>query len=332
MNVISAYAKRILRLGAIVSLAGLAPAQAQELQLVKIGIPSPLNTILAFWMADEAGFYKQQGIRVEFKTVEGGSRGAQMIRSGEIDVMQAGLSSVIEINKQGGDIRTIGSLSNVNRFVLFGAPGAAKVDDIKGGVVAISSAGSETDTTVAIALEKLGLKRSDVQVKEFGGGGARLQALKAGQAKASPLNEPSSSLARQQGLPVLVDLAAEKYPWLFSSIVVSEAAVREKRAMFLRFMKATIEGNHLAIAQPERAKPVLARELKLKDPKLVDIIYEDFRAGSPPTTEPTKDAIDNVIRFNGADVARRGDYVESSLLDELKKTGFFDELARKYRL
>jgi NitT/TauT family transport system substrate-binding protein len=308
------------------------PAQAQTLDVVKIGIPSPLNTILAFWMADEAGFYKAQGIRVEFKIVEGGSRGAQMIRSGEIDVMQAGLSSVIQINKQGGDIRTIGSLSNVNRFVLFGATGVTKAADLKGGVVAISSFGSETDTTVAIALEKLGLKREDVRVQEFGGGGARLEALRAGKAQASPLNEPSATLARTAGTPVLVDLAAEKYPWLFSSIVVSEKAIAEKRPLLSRFMKATIEGNHLAIAQPDAAKPVLARELKLKDTKLVDIIYEDFRAGSPPTTEPTPDAINNVIRFNGADIARSGTYVDSSLLQDLRKQGFFDELGKKYRL
>lgn len=322
---------RTLLAGAFAACFGLLPAGAQELQLVKIGIPSPLNTILAFWMADEAGFYKAQGIRVEFKIVEGGSRGAQLIRSGEIDVMQAGLSSVIEINKQGGDIRTIGSLSNVNRFVLFGAPGVASAADLKGGVVAISSFGSETDTTMAIALEKLGLKREDVQVKEFGGGGARLAALRSGAAKASPLNEPSSTLARQAGVPVLVDLAAEKYPWLFSSIVVSEKALAEKRALFLRFMKATVEGNHLAIAQSERAKPLLARELKLSDPKLVDIIYEDFRAGSPPTTEPTPAAIDNVMRFNGAS-SGRGTYVDSSLLEDLRKSGFFEELARKYTL
>lgn len=320
----------VLRASAIAGLFAAAPARAQELDLVKIGIPSPLNTILAFWMADEAGFYKEQGIRVEFKTVGGGSRGAQMIRSGEIDVMQAGLSSVIEINKQGGDIRTIGSLSNVNRFVLFGAPGVRSGADLMGGAVAISSLGSETDTTLAVTLEKLGLKRSDIEVKETGGGGARLAALKSSAVKASPLNEPFSTQARQAELPVLVDLAAEKYPWLFSSIVVSEGALKARRDLFLRFMKATIEGNHLAIAAPEKAKPVLARELKLKDPKLIDVIYEDFRAGSPPTTEPTREAIDNVIRFNGADPARRESYVDDSLLKELRSQGLFDALARKY--
>ncbi len=310
---------------------GLAPVRAQELDLVKIGIPSPLNTILAFWMADEAGFYKEQGIRVEFRIVDGGSRGAQMIRSGEIDVMQAGLSSVIEIDRLGGGVRTIGSLSNVNRFVLFGAPGVTRAADLKGATIAISSFGSETDTTVAVALDKLGLTRDALKVQEFGGGGARLEALRSGAAQASPLNEPSATLARAAGLPVLVDLAAQKYPWLFSSIVVSEKALAERRPLLMRFMKATVEGNHLAMAQPARAKPVLARELKLRDAKLVDIIYDDFRAGSPPTTEFTADAIDNVIRYNGAQIARGGYYLDSSLLQDLRSSGFFDELARRYR-
>ena len=303
---------------------------AQELQLVKIGIPSPLNTILAFWMADEAGFYKAQGLKVEFKSTEGGSRGAAMIQSGEIQVMQVGMSSVLEINRTGGDIRTIGSLSNVNRFILFGAPGVKTAADLKGGVVAISSNGSETDTTVAIMLDRLGMKRADVQVKEFGGSPTRLAALNSGAAKASPLNEPATTLAREQGLPILADLAADQFPWLFSSIVVKTSYIKENRALLLRFMKATIEGNHLAVADEKRGKEVLARELKLKDPKLVDIIYNDFKAGTPVTTEPTPQAIANILKYSGANTGKASDYVDSSLLDDLRKEGFFDAMAKKY--
>jgi ABC-type nitrate/sulfonate/bicarbonate transport system substrate-binding protein len=187
-------------------------ASAQSFEDVKIGIPSPLNTVLAFWMADQAGFYKDEGIKVEFKSTQGGSLGAAMIQSGDIQVMQVGMSSVIDINRSGGDIRTIASLSNVNRFTLFGAPGVKSAANLKGGAVAISSAGSETDTTTSIVLDKLGLKRSDVTIKEVGSGGARLAALKSGKAQASLLNDrarrsrvsracPSSSIWRPTTFP-----------------------------------------------------------------------------------------------------------------------------------
>ena len=51
---------------------------------------------------------RRRGDRIGLTTVY---RTLQVLAdAGEIDVMQAGLSSVIEINKQGGDIRTIGGL------------------------------------------------------------------------------------------------------------------------------------------------------------------------------------------------------------------------------
>ena len=49
----------------------------------------------------------------------------------------------------------------------------------------------------------------------------------------------------------------------------------------MRFLKATIEGNYLALSDPARAKQILAKELKITDPKVLDITYEDFKAQSP---------------------------------------------------
>ena len=303
---------------------------AAELQKIEIGIPGPLNTILAFWMADEADLYKQQGIAIAYKLTAGGSLGAAMLQSGAIQVMQAGLSSVVDIDSKGGDIRTIGSLSNVNRFTLFGAPGVRSAADLKGGTFAISTPGSETDTTATIMLEKLGLKRSDVIVKGFGAGEARLAALKSGAAKASPLNEPGSTRAKDQRLPILVDLASENFPWLFSSIVVSETWLRANRALAFRFMKATVEGNFLAVHDEARAKAVLARRLSLKNPTTVDIVYNDFKTGTPPTTEWTPRAVSNILKYVTPNSGKPSDYVDASLLQDLRREGFFDEMAKKY--
>ena len=129
---------------------------------------------------------------------------------------------------------------------------------------------------------------------------------------------------------MLVDLAADQFPWLFSSIVVKTSYLKENRALLLRFMKATIEGNYLAVNDEKRGKEVLARELKLKEPKVIDIIYNDFKAGTPVTTEPTPQSIANILKYSGANTGKVSDYVDASLLDELKKSGFLDEMARKY--
>src|SRR3989442_1612151 len=93
---------------------------------------------------------------------------------------------------------------------------AADMTELKVGVVGVSSFGSESDATVTLALQKLGLTRDDVTLKEYGGGTRRLAALKTGEIKATAINEPVASTAREEGLNAMVDLAVEQIPWLFS--------------------------------------------------------------------------------------------------------------------
>ena len=187
---------------------GARPVAGQEPIELKLGISDPVNTVLAWYMARDAGCYAAQGLKVDIVNMHGGSRGAAELQAGRLDVMHVGLSSVIRVNRAGGDITTIGSLSNVIRFTFFGAPGVKTAADLKGGIVGVSSFGSESDSTVTLAVQRLGLARNDITVKEYGGGMRRLEALKSGEIKATAINEPIASLARSQGVNVLVDLCS----------------------------------------------------------------------------------------------------------------------------
>src|ERR1700741_2499986 len=95
------------------------PAATQEPVELKAGISDPVNTVLAWYMARDAGFYAAQGLKVDIVNMNGGSRGAAELQAGRLDIMHVGLSAVIRVNRGGGDIRTIGSLSNVIRFTFF---------------------------------------------------------------------------------------------------------------------------------------------------------------------------------------------------------------------
>ena len=55
---------------------GFRPAPAQEPIELKAGISDPVNTVLAWYMARDAGFYATQGLKVEIVNMHGGSRGA----------------------------------------------------------------------------------------------------------------------------------------------------------------------------------------------------------------------------------------------------------------
>jgi NitT/TauT family transport system substrate-binding protein len=306
-------------------------ANCAELTEFKVGLSEPVNTALALWMAEAGGFYAARGLKVEIINMNGGSRGAQELQAGRLDAMHVGLSSVVRINRSGGDLRVVAALSNVIRFTFFSAPGVNTPADLKGGVVGVSSFGSESDATVTLALKRLGLARDDVVVKEYGGGSRRLEALKSGEIKATSVNEPVSSLAREQGLNAMVDLVPEQIPWLFTAVVVKRSALESRRETLIQFVKAVAEGNYLALADEKRAKEVLAKEAKITDPKILDISYNDFKKQAPLNTEPTRVGAENILaQFPATGSTNIADYVDISILDQLKREGFFAELQKKY--
>jgi NitT/TauT family transport system substrate-binding protein len=312
------------------------PASGQsagaDLTPFRVGISEAVNTALAIWMADAGGFYKAQGLRVEIINMQGGSHGAEELQAGRIDAMHVGLSSVLRVNQAGGDLRTVASLSNEIRFTFFVAPGVTSAADLRGGVVAVSTFGSESDATVTLALKKLGLNRNDVVLKEYGAGTRRIQAVKSGEIRATTVNEPVASMAAAEGVKAMVDLAADHIPWLFSGIVVKKSYLAAHREQVTRFIKATMEGNYLALSNEKLAKEVLARATNISDPRVVDISYKDFALQTPANIEPSRTAAENVIANYPPGVSTKvEDYVDASVIEQLKKEGFVTALQSKYK-
>jgi ABC-type nitrate/sulfonate/bicarbonate transport system substrate-binding protein len=308
------------------------PASAQApLTPFRVGMSDAVNTVLPLWMAQAGGLFAANGLNVELVNTGGGSRGAQELQAGKLDIMRVGLSSVVQANRAGGDLRLVASMSNVIRFTFFSAAGVRTAADLKGGIVGVSSFGSESDSTVTLALERLALSRADITLKEYGGATQRLAALKSGEIKATAINEPVASLAREEGVNVMVDLVAEQIPWLFSGVVIRRGDLRARPGVIGRFLKAAIEGNYLALTNEKLAKEVLAKELKLTDSKIVEISYNDFKLQTPRNMEPSIKGAENVItQIGGQGSTRVEDYVDSTLLGVLRDGGFLFTMERKY--
>src|SRR5262249_13414994 len=71
----------------VLAAAPMSLTHAAELTPFKIGISAPVVTIVPVWMAEAAGFYTEEGLKVEVISTEGGSRGLQVLLSGEIQGM-----------------------------------------------------------------------------------------------------------------------------------------------------------------------------------------------------------------------------------------------------
>jgi ABC-type nitrate/sulfonate/bicarbonate transport system substrate-binding protein len=305
-------------------------ANAAEFIPFKVGEAAPANTFLAIWMAQAAGLYEAQGLKLEIVHMVGGRESGPALKAGRVHLIHVGTSSVIRANLAGGDLRSIGSLSNVIRATMFAAPHVKADADLKGGIIGISSEGSESDSATTLVLRRLGLTRSDVVVKEIGT--ERLTPLRTGAVAATLLGEPQRSQALAIGLRVVADLYAERIPWLYSGLTVDRGYLKDNRDTLKRFLKATIEGNYRAIEQEKFAKDVLAKELKLTEARIIAQSYANFKAETPPNAEIDRAGAENVLAAVGPANASRNldDYVDTTLIAELRAEGFIDAMERKY--
>ena len=228
-------------------------APAAELTAFKIGISAPVVTVFPVWMAQAGGFYEREGIKAEIINMEGGTRGLQVLLSGEIDAMHVGLAPVVLANKQGADLRLVTSTCNTIPITMF-TKSVVGMDNLKGKTFGISTFGSETDIAISILLKRIGLSRQDVTVTQIGGSSQRFAALVAGRIDVAPLIEPGITLAKERGFSPLIDLAAAGTPWIFDSVVVTASYLKEKRGTLTRFVKAYVAGAYLALNDPDKGE------------------------------------------------------------------------------
>jgi NitT/TauT family transport system substrate-binding protein len=308
------------------------PAAAQT--TFKIGISAPVVTILPVWMGEAGGFYGKEGLKVEVINMEGGTRGLQVLLSGEIQAMHVGLGPAVLANKQGADLRLVTSTCNTIPFTMFTKPGVT-MKDLKGKNFGISTFGSETDIAISILLKQQGLTRQDVTITQIGGSGQRFAALVAGRIDVAPLIEPTITQAKERGLNPLLDLAAANTPWIFDSVVTSAAYIKQNRDTLTKFVRGYIAGAYLALSDEKKAKEVIAQRMRVKDAKVLDASYADFRRLMPRDAAPTIAGAQNVLEqlvAIGTEIGSKNpnDYLDLSIIEGLRKSGYFDQLAKTY--
>ena len=301
----------------------------------KVGLTAPTVNMLPLWMGLDAGLFKARGLDVEIVNTDGASRGLTDVGAGKLQAMTVGLASVIEANGGSGDYRLIASGANTMNFGFIGAKGVTEARALKGKRVGVIALRSESDSAASIALKQLGLTRGDVTFVEVGGTLKRFEALKSGAIAAAALNEPTDGEAQQDGLPLLVDLKSQ--PWIFTGIVMDRRYLGAHREQVKDFLRAYVEGIYLALSDAARAKRVIATEFKIVSPAIVETAYQGFKARVPRDAAPSGEGAEIMLRElpgPGAPVksANTADYVDASLIEELRAEGFIDAMKNKYRV
>ena len=309
--------------------------QAQGLKKVLLPYsPIGINS-LPFFVAKEARLFEKYGLDVDLVFIGASSVVFQSMLSGAADMAGSGGPAVIANVLKGGDIIQVAA--TVPRFTqsLLVKPEVKKVENLRGKKVGISRLGTVTHFALQTALEGYGIK--DVTVLQMGGQPEALAGLMRGSIDGAIVYPPQSFQLRNQGFHELVtpnDL--QKLTEFITTGIVARRAVADKnRDTVLRMIKGTTEAIKYISQNEGFAKKVLSQYVHLSDPELLDQSYrfatETFAKEPLVSPGAIRSMVRQMVQSNMADSRAASSlpltaYYDNSFVDELKRSGFFEEL------
>ncbi len=208
------------------------------------------------------------------------------------------------------------------------------IPELAGKFAGISRFGSSTDQGFRYLFRKYGLNADrDLKMLQFGGDATRVAALKAGQIQYTFLGAAATDQARALGFRVLATAQQLGIPFPWTSVVVDEGWLAGNKDVTYRYIKCLTEATWFMKRQRAQTERIIAKYMKMTDPKLVSSEYEFVTSLLPdyavPTIEGTRLILENFAK-EYPDAPRRDpkEFIDGSFIDRLKREQFLESLGK----
>src|SRR3954464_7802455 len=163
----------------------------------------PLLYYLPLTIAEQKGFFKEEGLNVSINDFGGGAKSLQSLIGGSVDVVTGAYEHTIRMQQKGQDIQAVVELGRFPGIVLAVRKDMAdKVKspaDFKGLKIGVTAPGSSTALTAQYALVKNGLSATDAALIGIGSGASAVAAVKQGQVEVISHLDPVISKLETDG-------------------------------------------------------------------------------------------------------------------------------------
>ena len=284
-------------LAACLALALLVPAPAFSETKILISAPSKSLTWFPAALAKEKGFYRDEGLDVDF-VVMNPRLALQAVISGDAAYTTA-LGSTIRAAVRGLPLRVVLTICEKPHFALIAKPGTTTVEQLRGKIVGISSFGASSDTMARAALAKYKLSpEKDVKILAVGGGLNRLAALKSGAIDATLIEAPYNIMLEQEGFPRLL-FVGDVVPSPIAGFGTGTERIQKQSAEVRRIVRAALRAIQYAKANRRETVQAIARWTAM-DIKLAEGSYDmaapTWTTGGVPAGEALRTAMEEVQR------------------------------------
>lgn len=150
-------------------------------------------------LAQDLGYYRDESIDVTIQDFPGGSKSLEALLGGSTDVVCGFYDHTIQMAAQGKDVRAFLSVLRYPGLVAVAVnPQVSKVEDLKGKIVGVSSAGSSTNMLLNYLLSTHGIATNDVSIASIGMSATAVAAITRSQVDAAIMTDPALGIVRQK--------------------------------------------------------------------------------------------------------------------------------------
>jgi len=245
------------------------PGKSAEPKTLKIGV-LPIADVVPMYVAQQEGFFTQEGIQVELVPVASGAERDALIQSGGLDGQLNEVLTTLLTNAGGSvQVKIVTTarrpFPNQPLFYIVTAPnsGITDVEGLKGVEIAIGE-NTVVHYVADRVLQHAGLSAGDIRFTNVPKIPVRFELLMSGQVKAAVLPDPFASLAILQGAGVAIDDTA--YPEVSHSVISFRTEVLKDRPNTIKaFLRAYDKAVQALNQNPDKYRDILIQTARVPE-------------------------------------------------------------------
>ena len=301
-------------------------AQPMVLGYSGSGISTDLRRVI-----ETQRLWEKYGLNMKSVYFISGSVLSRAIAAGEVLVSDSDVPAVLNLAVSGlAELKVIAVTINRLEHFFVVRKAIMKPEDLREKRVAVSGIGSASDITTRMVLRFWKLNpEKELSILASGNTPTRIAALTVGHVDAGLVSPDHVNRVLATGCcRIFADLAELPLDYARFGVTVPTRMVRTQRQTALNLLKAYIEAVQIFKTRPEVVSSVL-REEGITDPKVVKEIYDRLSKSlrEYPAPEPmgVQSALDS-LPSPKARTAKAEDFMDTSLMEEIQKSGFIDRL------
>jgi len=242
------------------------PVHAQRLAKVVIGYPARSIASIQLFIAQEKGFFREEGVDAQLNQVRPDAAMAGLL-TGELFAYDS-VGTSVRAFQQGAPIKVLAVNLQRPLFWLVARPELKSINDLKGKVMGTTSFGGVQHIAGLRMLRRLGLNPEvDITVILAGDTATQLQSIVSGAIHVAVLSPPTVILARDKFKLNVLANAVDEFPSFFQSgLAVTDKSLLDQRDLVKRVLRARAKANRFFFENETGASEVIVKVLKVDLP------------------------------------------------------------------